>query len=104
MNNTEIMNEELDVIEVLNKKALFSNDRIDSKDIPENLYVYDLRENEDGDFISIENHVVVNHGGTIVTKESIDMPETGYIPLKDDTSPNFLGEHMTIKEFVKQKD
>lgn len=38
-----LTNEKLDVIEVLDRKALFSNGRLMPEEIPEGLYAYDLR-------------------------------------------------------------
>lgn len=92
--------EGLDVIEVLGQTALFSNERIAPEDLPEGLYKYDLREGETLAFASVEPNVAVNHAGTIITKEPINFGEQGYIAFNDDTSPNFLGEHMSIEEFA----
>ena len=54
--NTPTLNEErLDVIELLDHRALFSNGRIKPEQIPEGLHVYDLRHSDDGGrFCSIE--------------------------------------------------
>lgn len=41
--------EKLDVIEVLDRRALFSNGRLMPEQIPEGLYAYDLRHSDDGD-------------------------------------------------------
>ena len=96
--------EKLDVIEVLDRKALFSNGRLLPEEIPEGLYAYDLRHSDDGDrFCSIEPKVGVNHGGTILLKEVLDFGEQGYIALDDNTEPNFLGEEMTAEEFAEEE-
>lgn len=55
---------------------------------------YDLREGESIAFATVEPSVAVNHAGTIITKEPIIFGEEGYIELDDDSSPNFLGDHM----------
>ena len=95
-----ITEEKLDVIEVLGRKALFSNGRLLPEEIPEGLYAYDLRQSDDGDrFVSIESKVGANHGGTVLMRELLDFGETGYIELDDDTSPNFLGYDLTPSEF-----
>lgn len=92
--------EKLDVIEVLDRRALFSNGRLMPEQIPEGLYAYDLRHSDDGDrFCSIEPEVGVNHGGTVLMRDILDFGESGYIPLDEDTEPNFLGETMTASEF-----
>ena len=99
-----ITEEKLDVIEILDRKALFSNGRLLPEQIPEGLYAYDLRHSDDGDrFCAIEPKVAVNHGGTILLKEVLDFGEQGYIPLDEDTEPNFLGEEMTAEEFAEEE-
>ena len=62
---------------------------------------YHLRESDDGDcFCSIEPKVVVNHGGSIITNEPIDFGKAGYIGFTDDTSPNFIGNDLTLEEYM----
>ena len=103
--NTPALNEErLDVIELLNHRAVFSNGRIKPEQIPEGLHVYDLRHSDDGGrFCSIEPKVGVNHGGTVLMRDVLDFGKGGYIPFDDDTEPNFLGETMTASEFVEEE-
>lgn len=99
-----LTDEKLDVIEVLDRKALFSNGRLLPEEIPEGLYAYDLRHSDDGDrFCSIEPKVAVNHGGTVLLKEVLDFGEQGYISLDEDTEPNFTGEEMTAEEFAEEE-
>lgn len=102
---TQAMTEEkLDVIEVLDRRALFSNGRLMPEQIPEGLYAYDLRHSDDGGhFCSIEPKVGVNHGGTVLMRDILDFDESGYIPLNEDTEPNFLGETMTVSEFAEEE-
>lgn len=96
--------EKLDVIEVLDRRALFSNGRLMPEQIPEGLYAYDLRHSDDGDrFCAIEPKVGVNHGGTVLMRDILEFGESGYIPLDEDTEPNFLGETMTVSEFAEEE-
>lgn len=96
--------EKLDVIEVLDRRALFSNGRLMPEQIPEGLYAYDLRHSDDGDrFCSIEPKVGVNHGGTVLMRDILDFGESGYIPLDEDTEPNFLGDEMMPSEFAEEE-
>lgn len=44
MKTQALTDEKMDVIEVLGRKALFSNGRILPEEIPEGLYAYDLSE------------------------------------------------------------
>ena len=99
-----LTDEKLEVIEILDRKALFSNGRLLPEQIPEGLYAYDLRHSDDGDrFCSVEPRVGVNHGGTVLLKEVLDFGEQGYIPLDEDTEPNFTGEEMTAEEFAEEE-
>lgn len=92
--------EKLEVVEVLGQTALFTNGRVTQKELPDGLYKYDLREGESNAFATIEPSVAVNYAGTIIAKESIIFGEEGYIELDDDSSPNFLGDEMSAKEFL----
>ena len=95
------LDEDLDLIEVLDRPALFSNCRIPREDVPEGFYAYDLYQSCDtGDFCYIAPLVVVNHGGTVLTKEPIDFCGADRIDLTEDTSPNFLGGSMRVRDFV----
>ena len=96
--------EKLEVIEILDRKALFSNGRPLPEEVPEGLYAYDLRHSDDGSrFCSVEPKVGVNHGGTVLLKEVLDFGECGYISLDENTEPNFLGETMTASEFAEEE-
>ena len=92
--------EKLEVVEVLGQTALFTNGRVTQKELPDGLYKYDLREGESIAFATVEPSVAVNHAGTIITKEPIIFGEEGYIEFDDDSSPNFLGDEMSIEEFL----
>ncbi len=88
-------------IELLGKTALFSNDRLTDADIPEGLYCYHLRHSDDsGSFCAVEPMVVVNHGDSVILKEPLDFGESGYIPLDEETSPNFSGEEENFSDFL----
>ncbi|OQB11475.1 MAG: hypothetical protein BWY15_02457 [Firmicutes bacterium ADurb.Bin193] len=91
-----------ELIEVLDKKALFTNERLTAEDVPDGLYCYHLREADNGNgFATIEPNVGVNHGGTVITSLPIDFGTDGYIAFDDDTSPNFLGDSITIQEYMQ---
>ena len=91
--------ESYELIEILDKPALFSNGRISQTELPEGLYKYDLRSGDETDFVTLEKSVMVNHAGTVILKEPLEFGERDYIPLNEDSSPNFTGEQMTLDEF-----
>ena len=93
--------DEYEKIELLGKTALFSNARLTDADIPEGLYCYHLRHSDDGGkFCSVEPRVGVNHGGSVILKEPLDFGKSGYIPLDEETSPNFSGERENFSDFL----
>ena len=99
--NTNFLDEDLDMVEVLDHSALFSNGRIPRAAVPAGLYAYDLYESCDtGNFCYIAPRVIVNHGGTVLTKEPIDFGSADRIDLTADTSPNFLGGAMRVHDFM----
>ena len=99
-----VENKSYRLIEILGKPALFSDEHICPEDIPEGFYCYDLRVSDDGDWFAVaEPKVTVNYGGSIITNEPLDLGESGYIPLDEDTEPNFTGEELTIGEFMNSK-
>lgn len=96
--------EKLDVIEVLDRRALFSNGRLMPEEIPEGLYAYDLRYSDEScHFCSIEPKVLVDHGGTVLMKDILDFGTSDQILLDYETEPNFLGDEMTPSEFAEEE-
>ena len=95
------MTEEYEVITLFGKPALFTNARIDRSVLPEGVYAYDLRgsDYDPGYPIYIEDHVCVNHAGTVLTLEPLDANnEPVFMAISDEM--NFLGEEMTLAEFI----
>ena len=98
-------NEEYELCEIAGKKAIFTEERIHESAVPEGLFKYDLREADDPDvfyFATLEQRVVVNHAGTVLVSEQIDLGKKGYIDFveRPDDSPNFIGSDITLKEFM----
>lgn len=97
-----IENEKYDLIELLGKPALFSNGRLTDTDIPKGLFVYHLRHDDSGcSFAAVEPNVKVNHAGSVITDEPIDFSKQGYIAFTEDTEPNFIGEELTMGEYMR---
>ena len=97
-----IENGEYDLISLFSKPALFTNDKLINADIPQGLCCYHLRHSDDGSrFCSIEPKVGVNHGGSVITDEPIYFGEQGYISFTEDTEPNFIGNKLTIGEYIR---
>jgi hypothetical protein len=91
--------EKLEHVELFGKPALFSNFRIDRATVPKGFSCYDLRgsDHDPGKPITVENHVTVNHVGTVIVPEAIIIPKEGFRRLQGKL--NFLGESLNLAEF-----
>ena len=99
------LDEELDTVEVCGVKGLFVNERIAEQDVPEGLYKYDLRySDERREFTSIEKKVIIDHGGTVLLKEQLDLGPNGVIEFNEETFPNFLGYKETPRELLAENE
>ena len=88
-------------IEIFDIPGLFSNGRIDSSDVLPGLYRYELRgsDHDSGMPIAVENHVVVNHAGSILTARPIPSMEEGRRYFSDEEGLNFVGGEITAYQF-----
>ena len=92
-------------VEIFDMPALFSNGRVTPADIPEGMYCYDLRGSDDdpGMPVMVENHVVVNHAGSIITAKPVDLGEDGRLALTEDEGLNFVGGEISAYRFFNEQ-
>ena len=96
--------EEFELIEIAGQTALFANERYGPETTPEGLYCYHLRMSDEQDRLAaLEPYVKVNFGGTVFTKEPIDLGEDGCLKLSEETEPNFLGQTVTLSDFMEDR-
>ena len=84
---------------LFDQPVLFIDERLPKKEIPQEMYAYDLR-GSDYDFrrpVTLEKQVYVNHAGTILTAQPIAIPEGGKVDVKGKIV--FDEERCTIREF-----
>lgn len=98
------MTEHYEEITVCGKPALFTNFRIKRDTVPDSLYVYDVRHDDDcrGIPCEIAPFIMVNHWGTIILAEPWSYPMTdGGISTKRRTGTmTHLEEQRKIKSLV----
>lgn len=80
------MTEIYEEITLLEKPALFTGARLDRSTVPEGLYAYDVRHDDECQGIPCEvaNYIMVNHWGTVLTVEPLDLGEQGYRLLEEE--------------------
>ena len=92
-------------IEIFDVPGLFSNGRIDPATIPEGMYVYDLRgsDYDPGQPITVENHVTVNHAGSVITAKPLDLGEDGRLTFTEEEGLNFVGGEISAYKFLNEQ-
>ena len=106
MKPIDATNEKFMPVSLFGKFTLFHNLRLDRATIPEGLHAYDIRHADEDwmDAAGIKPFVMVNHMGTIVTKEEFEFPMFGDLPSDikiDDDEFVFLAENdMTMQEYI----
>ena len=71
--------------------------------VPEVLFCYDIRESEgfSGEPVTLEPHVMVNHWGTVLSKEEFTLNDEGFYSIDDF---NYMGETLSIEEFTSPQN
>lgn len=92
-------------VEIFDVPGLFFNGRIDPAAIPEGMYVYDLRGSDDdpGQPITVENHVTVNHAGSVITAKPLDLSEEGRLTFTEEEGLNFVGGEISAYRFFNEQ-
>lgn len=85
--------------------GLFSNGRVSATDVPEGMFIYDLRGSDDdpGMPVAVENHVVVNHAGSVITAKPLDLGEEGRLMFTEDEGLNFVGGEISAYRFANEQ-
>ena len=92
-------NEIFEHIELFDSPAMFTNARVDRSTVPEGLFCYDIRGSDDdpGALCVMENHVLVNHAGTVIGTVNYMLGKDDYKVIGEGI--NFLGDEITLDEF-----
>ena len=97
--------EQYQEIELFDKPGLFSNGRIARDNLPEGVYCYDLRgsDYDPGEPVCVEERVVVNHAGSVLLTEPLDLTENGRLMLTEEEGLNFTGTSSTLSHFLQEQ-
>ena len=97
--------EQYQEIELFDKPGLFSNGRIVRDNLPEGVYCYDLRgsDYDPGDPVCVEERVVVNHAGSVLMTEPLELTEDGRLMLTEEKGLNFTGGFSTLSQFLQKQ-
>ena len=99
MERKDARKELYELMEIDGTPVIFTNMRIDRSTIPDELYLYEVRDSDDldGSFAEIKWSVCVNHWGSIITKEQFPLTEWGsYYP----EECRYLGYDISLEEYI----
>lgn len=92
-----------DEITIFNKPALFTPARINRKELPKGVYLYECQhdDNQNGEISMIAKHINVNFWGSILTTKKIPLHE-GYRPVDEYMEIEFHNsETIKLDDFLK---
>ena len=97
--------EQYQEIELFDKPGLFSNGRIVRDNLPEGVYCYDLRgsDYDPGEPVCVEERVVVNHAGSVLLTDPLELAENGRLMLTEEEGLNFVGGFSTLAQFLQEQ-
>ena len=86
------------------KPALFTNENLTADKVPHGLNFYHIRSGDGEQFGALEPpNVQVDNSGTIITNETIDFGNKGYIEFNEENSINFIGgDNLSIDDYVTE--
>jgi hypothetical protein len=99
----DAMNERFEEVEFLGKTALFTDSRVARDSVPEGLHRYEIRHTDDdwGEPCQLGYGILVNHFGTLITNEAIQLDPSGHLDFDADAI-NFLGtEYVSVTEYME---
>ena len=104
MARVNAMEEQFEEVEILGKPALFTPLRIERGTVPCGYHLYEVRHDDDcqGDAVQIARNIYVNHWGSLITLDEIDMPADGFLDIEPDDMNYGAGKCCTMREFMKQ--
>ena len=101
----DAMEETFTEVQVLGRPALFHDLRIDRNTVPKGLYLYEVRHDDEGlgDPVQITKGIMVNHFGSIITREPIRLPPDGYLDIDTEKDWDFCGgDCRIVREFMEK--
>lgn len=84
MSRENAMTAAYEEVTVFDNPALYTSLRIDRDTVPEGVFLYELRHGDEdwSEPCQLSHGILINHYGTVLTREPIQLPIEGWLPLK----------------------
>lgn len=104
MSRYNAMQESFEEVTILDKPALFTSIRIDRSTVPCGYHLYEVRHDDDcqGIPVQVALGIMVNHWGTLITRDEIELPSHGYLDIEPDALNYGAGDCRSIKDFMEK--
>ena len=108
-----MLSDKFELVVIFDKPVLFTCERL-NRNLPiEGVYYYDIRHDDEcrGDMAQLKDRVMVNHWGTVISKEGFEPREVGgkiFTTAEgidmDEEDYNYLGERLSVSEYLEKYD
>jgi hypothetical protein len=99
----DAMKESFEEVAILGKPALFTCIRIDRSTVPRGYHLYEVRHDDErqGDAVQIARGILVNHWGTLITRDEIKLPPDKCLDIEPDDLNYGCGDCRNMRDFMK---
>lgn len=108
-----MLSDKFDLVVIFDKPVLFTSERLDRSLPIDGVNYYDVRHDDEcrGDMAQLKDRVMVNHWGTVISKEKFEPREVGgkiFTTAEgvdmDESDYNYLGETLSVSEYLEKYD
>lgn len=106
----DAMEETFENVTVSGYPMLFTCLRVDRKTVPEGLFLYEVRHDDDqqGEPVQIANWVMVNHWGTLISNRKIALEpnisgNNAYRDIDPENDWNYEGTTAKVQDYMKDR-
>lgn len=109
----ENTNPQFDLVVIFDKPVLFTCERLSGNLPIDGVNYYDIRHDDEcrGDMVQLKDRVMVNHWGTVLSKEKFEPREQGGRVFTtaegidmDEDDYNYTGETLSVSEYLEKYD
>lgn len=96
--------EDFEEVTIFDKPALFTPLRIERDTVPRGYFSYEVRHDDDGmgDAVQLARNIIVNHWGTLITRDEIKLPSDGFLDIEPDAINYGAGGCGSMKEYMEK--
>jgi hypothetical protein len=97
------MQESFEEVTILGKPALFTCARIERSTVPRGYHLYEVRHDDEcqGDAVQIARGILVNHWGTLITRDEIKLPSGRCLDIEPGDLNYDCGDCRSMRDFMK---